>query len=69
MPAGMDKHWGKLREALKQREIKGDFWVLGLDRWQRDSSPRGQGSGTGQSDDQYSIAFIFAHWKYVPSLG
>lgn len=32
MPAGMDKHWGKLREALKQREIKGDFWVLGLDR-------------------------------------
>lgn len=66
MSTGMDGLWDKLWEGLKQRETKSDFWVLGLDRWQKDCSPRmeQQGNGTRESDDQYSsMAFIFANWK------
>lgn len=48
MPGEMDEHWDKLWEGFRQGEIKGDFWVLVLDRWQRDNSPRGEEQEVGQ---------------------
>lgn len=42
----------------RQREILGHFWVLGLDRWQRDSGPRMEGPERGKKGESQTIVVV-----------